>query len=116
MQPVHNGPSSRQPATAAARCTYTARACKLTFEQGNAIILPQHKCVCNRVHVGSLCDAARLPAPLRLLRPGTGSLDVPCNSELLCLTCSGSKVRPACQDAADAMLASHLQPLVAVLS
>lgn len=74
-------------------CRYSARACDLTFERGNAFILPHHEGRYDRVHVGGLCDADRLPTLLRLLRPGTGRLVVPCNSELLCLTRSGNKVR-----------------------
>eukprot|EP00892_Ulva_mutabilis_P011656 jgi/Ulvmu1/8863/UM049_0045.1 len=72
---------------------YRARACELTFEQGNAFILPHHEGLYDRVHVGGLCDASKLPALLKLLRPGSGRLVVPCSSELLCLTRTGSKIQ-----------------------
>ena len=74
-------------------CRYAAAACDVTFEQGNAFILPHHEGKFDRVHVGGLCDLAKLPALIKLLKPEKGRIVVPCGPELLAVTIEHGKVR-----------------------
>lgn len=71
---------------------YTARACEASFELGNAFLLPHHEGTFDKIHVGGLCPAAKLPTLLRLLKPSGGKLVVPTGVELLCITKTGSEV------------------------
>ena len=74
-------------------CSYAARATPVSFEAGNAFILPQHEGKFDRVHVGGLCTPAKLPALVKLLKPEGGRLVVPCGPELLAVTVTPDKVR-----------------------
>lgn len=76
---------------------YARNACDVSFEQGNAFILPHHERRFDRVHVGGLADPAKLPALARLLKPGGGRLVVPCGPELLGITVAADGKVRACR-------------------
>ena len=89
--PAHTPRASRRHGARA--CRYAARACAVTFEHGNAFILPQHEGRFDRVHVGGLCALDKVPALLKLLKPAGGRLVVPSGPELLSITVSHGKAR-----------------------
>lgn len=86
-------PCTRPFCNALHTCRYVARACEPTFEQGNAFILPEHEGLYDKVHVGGLCELYKLPILMKLLKPGTGRMVVPCESKLFCFKRTGDKVK-----------------------